>query len=69
MLRCLEEFCSFSRSEYFLIGGDEWNVPPHLLKQKNVDAGRAWCDYVNLAVDYLDSQNRIPIVWHDMLVH
>lgn len=69
MLRCLEEFCSFSQSEYFLIGGDEWNTPPHLLKQENIDAGEVWCTYMNLAVDYLVSRNRTPIIWHDMLVH
>ena len=69
MLRCLQEFCSFSKSEYFLIGGDEWNAPQHLLARKDTDAGRVWCDYINLAVDYLVSQNRTPIIWHDMLVH
>ncbi|MBR2439588.1 MAG: family 20 glycosylhydrolase [Lentisphaeria bacterium] len=69
MLRCLNEFCNFSESQYFLIGGDEWNTPPSLLAQKDFDAGIAWCDYMNIAIDYLVSRNRIPIIWHDMLVH
>ena len=69
MQNCLKEYCSFSKSEYFLIGGDEWNTPPPLLAQEGYDAGIAWCDYMNIAIDYLVSRNRIPIIWHDMLVH
>lgn len=69
MLRCLKEFCDFSKSEYFLLGGDEWNIQPHLLKQEGMDAGRVWCDYMNMAVEYLASRNRTAIIWHDMLVH
>lgn len=69
MKRCLLEFCSFSRSEYFLIGGDEWNTPSPLLAREGFDTGIAWCDYMNLAIDFLISKNRIPIIWHDMLVH
>ena len=69
MLHCLEEYCSFSNSEYFLIGGDEWNTPPPLLEKEGFDAGNAWCDYMNIAIDYLVSRKRTPIIWHDMPVH
>jgi hypothetical protein len=69
MLRCLDEFCSFSTAKYFLIGGDEWNTPRHLLAEKHFDPGKAWAEYVNLAIDFLHARGRIPIVWHDLLVH
>jgi hypothetical protein len=69
MLRCLDEFCAFSKAEYFLIGGDEWNTPRHLLAEKHFDPGKAWAEYVNLAIDFLHARGRIPIVWHDLLVH
>ena len=69
MLRCLNEYCSFSKGEYFLIGGDEWQAPNHLLALDDFNVAKVWADQVNLAVEYLVSQKRIPIVWHDMLMH
>jgi len=69
MLRNLEEFCAFSRSEYFLIGGDEWQPPRALLEKSDFDVAAAWVDHVNAAVEFLASRGRKPIVWHDMLIH
>ncbi|MFA5393436.1 MAG: family 20 glycosylhydrolase [Candidatus Ratteibacteria bacterium] len=69
ILACLEEYCSFSRSEYFLIGGDEWMPPHQLLAQKGFDVGLAWVRQINRAVDFLSKVGRVPIVWHDMLTH
>ena len=68
-LRCLKEYCSFSKGKYFLIGADEWQAPNHLLARDDFSVAKAWADQVNLAVEYLVAQKRIPIVWHDMLVH
>ncbi|MEI6422335.1 MAG: hypothetical protein WCP55_08955, partial [Lentisphaerota bacterium] len=68
-IRCLKEYCSFSNSEYFLLGADEWQAPDHLLAREDFSVAKAWTDQVNLAVEYIVSQKRIPIVWHDMLVH
>jgi hypothetical protein len=68
-ISCLKEYCSFSKGKYFLIGGDEWQAPNHLLARDGFSVGRTWADQVNLAVEYIVSQKRIPIVWHDMLVH
>ena len=67
--RCLGEFCAFSKSRYFLIGGDEWQPPNHLLATADFNVVRAWADQINLACDYLVSKGRSPIVWHDMLAH
>lgn len=69
MIRCLEEYCSFSNGKYFLIGGDEWNAPRHLLADPSFDPGKAWAEYINIAVDYLHEKGRIPIIWHDLLIH
>lgn len=69
MLRCLEEFCAFSRSEYFLIGGDEWQPPKELLLRPGFDVAAAWTDHVNAAVEFLVAHGRKPIVWHDILLH
>ncbi|MEI8245960.1 MAG: family 20 glycosylhydrolase [Lentisphaerota bacterium] len=69
MLRCLNEYCSFSNGKYFLIGADEWQAPNHLLALDDFNVAKVWADQVNLAVEYLVSQKRIPIVWHDMLMH
>lgn len=68
-LRCLGEFCEFSRSRYFLIGGDEWQPSPHLLARPGFDVARAWSDQVNACVEFLAQRGRTPIVWHDMLIH
>ena len=68
-LRCLEEFCEFSTAKYFLIGGDEWQPPKHLLAKQEFNVARAWVGQVNLATDYLIAKGRMPIVWHDMLLH
>ena len=69
MLRCLNEYCLFSKGEYFLIGGDEWQAPNRLLARNDFNVAKVWAEQVNLAVEYLVSQKRIPIVWHDMLMH
>ncbi len=69
MLRCLAEFCAISRSEYFLIGGDEWQPPRALLEQPGFDVAAAWVEQVNAAVAFLVAYGRTPIVWHDMLLH
>jgi hypothetical protein len=68
-LRCLDEFCRFSRSEYFLIGGDEWQPPRRLLARRDFDVAKTWVGQINLAVDFLARRGRRPIVWHDMLIH
>ncbi len=68
-IHCLKEYCSFSKGKYFLIGADEWQAPDHLLATDGFNVGKVWADQVNLAVAYLVSQKRMPIVWHDMLVH
>ncbi len=68
-VNCLGEFCSFSDGKYFLIGGDEWQAPDHLLAKEGFNVARAWAEQVNMAVEFLVSKGRIPIVWHDMLVH
>ena len=68
-IKCLKEYCSFSKGEYFLIGADEWQAPNHLLARDDFNVAKVWTDQVNLAVEYLVSQKRIPIVWHDMLMH
>jgi hypothetical protein len=69
LTECLEEFCSFSRSGHFLIGGDEWQAPHRLLADPKVDVGRVWVEQVNRAVAVLHALGRTPIVWHDMLLH
>ncbi|MBI4023917.1 MAG: family 20 glycosylhydrolase [Verrucomicrobia bacterium] len=68
-LRCLGEFCEFSRRGYFLIGGDEWQPPRHLLARPGFDVAAAWVNQINLAVEFLAKRGRKPIVWHDMLIH
>lgn len=68
-LRCLDEFCAFSAGTYFLIGGDEWQAPHHLLADPDFNVARAWANQINLACGVLTAQGRIPIVWHDMLAH
>ena len=68
-VRCLEEFCVFSEGEMFLIGGDEWQTPNHLLADPAFDVGMAWAGQINLACDCLVKQGRVPVVWHDMLMH
>ncbi len=67
--QALSEYCEFSRSEWFLIGGDEWLAPRHLLQNPLFNVARAWADQINLAVEVLKQYNRTPIVWHDMLMH
>jgi len=69
LLRCLSEFCAISQSEYFLIGGDEWQPPRHLLGRDDFDVAQAWVRQINAAVDFLAQRGRQPIVWHDMLMH
>jgi len=69
MLRCLQEFCDISHSEYFLIGGDEWQPTRAQLARPGFDAARTWVDQVNAAVELLVARGRKPIVWHDMLIH
>jgi len=68
-LRCLQEWCEISAARHILIGGDEWQAPGHLLRRDGFDAGRAWVDQINLAVEFLAARDRVPIVWHDMLLH
>lgn len=68
-VRCLEEFCAFSQGKCFLIGGDEWQTPNHLLAQPGFSVAKAWASQVNLACDVLSARGRVPVVWHDMLVH
>ena len=67
--KCLEEYCSFSAGKHFLIGGDEWQAPNHLLTDPNFNVAKAWAEQVNLAIDTIRQFDRIPIVWHDMLLH
>jgi hypothetical protein len=69
MLRSLGEFCDFSHGKYFLIGGDEWQPPKHMLARSDFDVARSWANQINDAVELLVSRGRQPIVWHDMLVH
>ncbi len=69
MLSCLESFCSASQARYFLIGGDEWQVPDHLLERHAGRIGELWAESVNAAVQFLVQRGRIPLVWHDMLLH
>lgn len=66
---CLEEYCSFSAGKHFLIGGDEWQTPNHLLADPHFNVVHAWAQQINLAVNVLKKHGRIPIVWHDMLLH
>lgn len=69
VLSCLAEFCEVSQARYFLIGGDEWQTPNHLLERHAGHIGRLWAEHLNAAIHFLSKQNRIPIVWHDMLTH
>lgn len=66
---CLDEFCAFSKGRYFLIGGDEWQPPRHLLADPDFNVARVWADQINLACHCLAAKGRSPIVWHDMLTH
>jgi hypothetical protein len=50
---CLGEFCDFSNSQYFLIGGDEWQTPKHLLARVDFDVAKTWVDQINSAVSQL----------------
>lgn len=68
-VRCLEELCAFTDAESVLIGGDEWEAPRHLLERPGFDAGRAWVEQINLAVETLAARGRTAVVWHDMLMH
>jgi len=66
---CLESFCSASQARHFLIGGDEWQTPDHLLERHRGRVGRLWAEHVNEAIGFLVRQGRTPLVWHDMLLH
>ena len=66
---CLEEYCSFSKGRHFLVGGDEWQPPNHNLADPAFNVAEAWVGQVNLAVQTLVGHGRVPIVWHDMLLH
>ncbi|MDD5704812.1 MAG: family 20 glycosylhydrolase [Kiritimatiellae bacterium] len=68
-VRCLEEFCAISQEKLFLIGGDEWQTPNHMLAKPGFSVARTWADQINLACDCLVSKRRTPLVWHDMLAH
>ena len=65
----LEEFCAISQSDYFLIGGDEWQPPQYLLAQPGFDPATAWVDQMNMAVETVVAHGRTPIVWHDIPLH
>jgi len=69
VLSCLEEFCAISKGRYFLIGGDEWQTPNHLLDRHAGQVGKLWANHINQAVEFLSRRGRIPLVWHDMLLH
>lgn len=69
ILKCLEEFCSFSKGSHFLVGGDEWLPSNSMLKSSGFNAARLWIEFINSAVAVLKERGRIPIVWHDMLLH
>ncbi|MEI6166917.1 MAG: family 20 glycosylhydrolase [bacterium] len=69
MLRCLGEFCDISHSQYFLIGGDEWQPSNRQLARPGFDVAKVWGNRINAAVDCLVKRGRRPIVWHDMLMH
>jgi len=67
--RGLREFCAVSTASYFLICGDEWQVPNHLLARPELDPGELWSRQINHAAACLTGLKRTPIVWHDMLMH
>ncbi len=67
--RCLKEFCAFSPSPFFLIGGDEWQAPNSLLARPGFNVARAWVRAINRAVACLEGEGRTALVWHDMAVH
>ncbi len=69
VLNCLREFCSFSSSKYFLIGGDEYQFPSHLLRNPNFEPARAFAEHINMVAEELVGSGRIPLMWHDMLIH
>lgn len=65
----IEEFCSISSSEYFLIGADEWRAPEHLLKDISFDYAYEYAQNINRAVKLLAQYGKRAIMWHDMIVH
>lgn len=67
--RVLSEFAACSPPGCFLIGGDEWQPPRHLLVKPGFDTGRAWVEQMNLASETLVPLGFTPLVWHDMLIH
>lgn len=67
--RCLREFCAFSTSRHFLIGGDEWQAPNHRLAEPGFSVAGTWTAAINRAVDCLAAEGRVPLVWHDMAIH
>ena len=69
VLECLRDYCSFSDSEYFLIGGDECQFPSHLLLDSDFNPACAFAEHINTVSDELSSLGRRPIMWHDMLIH
>jgi hypothetical protein len=69
LLKCLEEFCSFSKGSHFLLGGDEWLPSNSMLKSSGFNAARLWVEFINPAAAVLKARGKIPIVWHDMLLH
>ncbi|MCE9613905.1 MAG: family 20 glycosylhydrolase [Lentisphaerae bacterium] len=67
--RGLTEACACSRGRYLLVGGDEWQAPRHRLADPAYEPARAWADQLNAACRVLKRHGRVPIVWHDMLLH
>jgi hypothetical protein len=67
--RCVREFCAFSTSSQFLVGGDEWQTPNNLLAKPGFNVGRTWARAINRAVEVLSGEGRSALVWHDMIVH
>ena len=67
--QCLEEYCGLSSGKHFLIGGDEWQTPNHLLVKPDFNIARTWSTHINMVADVLKRYNKVPIVWHDMLLH
>ena len=69
IISALDEFLSFSKSKYFLIGGDEWQAPQRLLRMPDVAIGELWVEHINVMVEHLARLGIKPIVWHDMMLH
>jgi hypothetical protein len=67
--KCLDEYCSFSKGKHFMIGGDEWQAPNHNLAEPGFAPGKVWAEHINFVADILKENDRVPIVWHDLLLH